>query len=295
MAEHAEMLQRDSRSLAIALGVTGVVFVAELVGGFVANSLALIADAVHMLSDLAALGLGLFALWLSSRPAPPEKTYGYYRTEILAALFNGILLVVVALYILYEAYTRLQNPGEVRSGLMLIVASIGLAANLASAFVLSGHVKENLNVRAAFMHVVSDASASVGTVSAALVIIATGFLLADPGISILIGLLIIFNAWQLTQEAIDVLMEAAPAHINLRSLEDTLLEVSGVKSVHDLHVWTVTSGLVSMSGHVVVEDAADRQHILEQVCEAMQRKYKLTHCTLQLEIEGSQPHEDHFW
>ena len=295
MADHAHVIERDKTSLLFAFVITATIFIAEVAGGILANSLALLADAVHMLSDLAGLGLGLFGLWLATQPAPPQRTYGDYRTEIVAALFNGVLLVLVALYILYEAFTRIQNPPEVRSSLMLAVASIGLAANLASALVLSGHIKENLNVRAAFLHVVSDASASVGTIAAALIILFAGFTLADPGIGILIGLLVIYNAWQITREALDVLMEAAPAHINLKSVEDALLSVDGVKSVHDLHVWTVTSGLVAMSGHVVVDESADRQRILELTCDALQHRFKLNHCTLQLELEGTTPHEEHFW
>lgn len=295
MSNDGHIVERDKTSLVIALGITTIIFVAELVGGILSNSLALIADASHMFTDMAALALGLFALWLAMRPAPPQKTYGYYRIEILAALANGVLLILVALGIMYEAFGRLLNPPPVDSRLMLSIAVVGLLANVASASVLFGHVRESLNIKAAFAHVVSDMAASIGAIMAGAIILFTGFLVADPAISIIIGVLIIYNASKLLLEAVDILMEAAPAHINLKELEQTILSAKGVRSAHDLHVWTVTSGLVSMSGHVVVEETADRQVILEQLCSALQKKFGLTHCTLQLELESVQEHERHSW
>lgn len=295
MANHEHVVQRDERSLAIALGITSTIFLAELVGGMFANSLALLADAAHMFTDMVALALGWFAVWLVDRPAPPQKTFGYYRTEILIALFNGVLLILVSLFIIFEAFERLQSPPEVKSGVMLGIALVGLVANAGSALVLMGKIHESINVKAAFLHVLSDAAASLGTIAAALVILFIGLFLADPAISIFIAALIVYNAWKLVLEAIDVLMEAAPAHINLKELEETLLGTQGVKSVHDLHVWTVTSGLVAMSGHLVVEPGTNRQEILEHCCSTLQKKFHLNHCTLQFEIEGTQPHEDHFW
>lgn len=295
MANHEHVVQRDERSLAIALGITLAIFFAELVGGVLSNSLALLADAAHMFTDVVALALSWFAVWLTTRPAPPQKTYGYYRTEILAALFNGVLLILVSLFILWEAFQRLQSPPEVRSGLMLSVALIGLTANAGSALVLFGKIHESINVKAAFLHVISDATASLGAIAAALLMLATGLFLADPAISMLIAGLIIYNAWRLVFEAIDVLMEAAPAHINLKEIEEAILSLEGVRSVHDLHVWTVTSGLVAMSGHVVVEPGTDRQETLRKCCSLLGEKFHLSHCTLQLEVEGIEAHEEHFW
>ncbi|MCL5957778.1 MAG: cation diffusion facilitator family transporter [Chloroflexi bacterium] len=295
MGNHQHVIERDERSLLIALGITSTIFLAELVGGIVSNSLALVADAVHMFTDIVALALGWFAVWLTTKPAPPQKTYGYYRMEILVALFNGVLLILVSLFISFEAVGRLQSPQQVESGLMLAVALIGLAANVGSALVLFGKIHESINVRAAFLHVMSDATASLGAIAAAVAILLTGVFVADPAISLLIAALIIYNAAKLVMEAIDVLMESAPAHINLKELEETLLSAPGVKSVHDLHVWTVTSGLVALSGHVVVEPGTNRQEILERCCSALENKYHLNHCTLQLEIESPKAHEEHFW
>ncbi len=295
MADHQHVIERDERSLAIALGITLIIFFAEAAGGILSNSLALLADAVHMFTDVVALSLSWFAVWLTTRQAPAQKTFGYYRMEILVALFNGVMLIVVSLFIIFEAIQRFQSPPEVKSGLMLAVALVGLCANVGSALVLLGKVHESINVRAAFLHVISDAGASMGAIAAALVILFTGLFLADPLISMLIAALIVYNAWKLVQEAVEVLMEAAPSHIGLGEVEQTLLGVQGVKSVHDLHVWTVTSGLVAMSGHVVVEPGTSKQEILERCCSALEKRFHLNHCTLQLEIEGSQTHEAHFW
>ncbi|MBI2953689.1 MAG: cation transporter [Chloroflexi bacterium] len=292
--DHGSVVARDKTSLVTALGITVAVFLFELIGGILSNSLALIADATHMFTDIVALALSLFALWLATQPAPPQKTYGYYRTEILAALANGVLLVLVALSILYEAFNRFGRPERVDGQVMLGVALVGLAANVASAFVLSGHVEDSLNIKAAFAHVISDATASIGTVVAGIIILATGATVADPAIGVLIAVLIMYNAWRLVMESVDVLMEAAPGHINLKTLEETILKTHGVRSVHDLHVWTVTSGLVSMSGHVVVDQTVDRQTVLEAICSALAREFGLTHCTLQLELEDIETHKKHY-
>jgi len=295
LEDHQHVVQRDARSLAVALGITLTIFFAEVIGGVLSNSLALLADAAHMFTDVIALALGWFAVWLIGRPPPPQKTYGYYRLEILVALFNGVLLILVSLFLVFEAFERLQSPPPVRSGLMFSVAFIGLVANTGSALVLFGRIHESINVRAAFLHVISDATASLGTVVAALLMLVTGLFIADPAISILIAALIVYNAWRLVLEAFDVLMEAAPGHIDLKEVEQAILSIEGVKSVHDLHVWTLTSGLVAMSGHVVVEPWADRQQTLEKCCSVMSERFHLSHCTLQLEIEGIEVHEKHFW
>jgi len=228
---------RDARgSLLAALTITSIVLVFEFVGAIYSNSLALLADAGHMLTDVAALGLSFFALWFSTKPATPSKTYGFYRVEILAALLNGVFLVMVALYVLYEAYGRFLDPPDVRAELMLLVASGGLIANLASATILFGKQSESLNVRGAFSHVLSDALGSVGAVLASLVIILFGWIWADAVISAVVAILILSSSWTLIRGAVDILLEGAPAHINLMALKDHLTGADGVQSVHDLHV-----------------------------------------------------------
>lgn len=279
----------------IALAITAAFFVVEVVGALLTNSLALLADAAHMLTDVGALALGLFAAWLASQPVSAQKTYGYYRTEILAALFNGTTLVLVCLYIFYEAYGRLSAPPEVQSLPMLAVAVLGLGANLASALVLGRSERHSLNIKAAFLHVIGDALGSAGVIIAALVMLFTGNRLADPVISILIGLLIIYGAGRLVLEAVDILMEACPSHISLKAVEEALKRVAGVISVHDLHVWTVTSGLVAMSGHVVVAGEADSQQVLRKLRAMLEQEFRIMHTTLQVEGHNLQDPDPLHW
>lgn len=281
----------NKRSLTIALLMTGGILIAELVGGLVTNSLALLSDAAHMFSDVAALGLSLLAIWFASKPATLQRTYGFYRAEVLAALGNAVTLVVVSLYIFWEAYQRFQNPPEVKSGLMLAVAGIGLAANLASAWVLSrggGH-HHNLNVRGAFLHVLGDALGSAGAIAAALIMMYTDWYYADPVISVVIGVLVLLSSYRLLRDTVHVLLEGTPAHIDLGKLRKAMHAVGGVQQVHDLHVWSVSSGFVCMSGHVVIENEQDGQRILRQLEIVLREKFGLSHTTIQIETENLHP------
>ncbi|PYR65635.1 MAG: cation transporter, partial [Acidobacteria bacterium] len=231
--------QNVHSSLKAALFITSAFLVAEFLGAIYTNSLALLADAGHMLTDVAALSLSLFAVRFASRRATPRKTYGFYRVEILAALLNGVFLVLVALYIFYEAYHRVLNPPAVKANWMLVVAIVGLLANMTSAYILFGKHHESLNVRGAFFHVLSDAIGSVGAILASIAILVSGYQIADPSISVLVAVLILWSSWILIRDAVDILLEGTPSHINIVSLREQLGRVAGVESVHDLHVWTL--------------------------------------------------------
>jgi cobalt-zinc-cadmium efflux system protein len=272
----------STRALRWALVVTGVLLVAEVVGGIVSNSLALLADAGHMLTDVGALALSLFVAWFSRQPSTPQKTYGYLRWEILAAFLNGGALLVISGLILWEAVMRLRAPEPVGSGVMLGVALLGLAVNLLSARMLHGHAHTSLNVRGAYLHVLGDLLGSVGVVAAAVVVRTTGWLAADPVASIVTTLLIVRGAWRLVRESVDVLLEAVPAHISISSVRERLESIGGVESVHDLHVWSVTSGLVAMSAHAVVPAAEDQQRVVEAATAAM-KELGIGHVTVQVE------------
>ena len=270
------------RALKVALGLTAVFLVAEVIGGILANSLALIADAGHMLADVAALALSLFVAWFSHRPVTPEKSYGYLRWEILAAFINGATLLLLSVWIAWEAIERLREPEPVASGLMLVVAVLGLLVNIVSAWVLRPSEATSLNMRGAYLHVLGDLFGSVGTVAAALVIRWTGFLAADPIASVIMTLLIVRGAWHLVRESVDVLLEATPSHISLGSVRAQLEAIPGVESVHDLHVWTVTSGMIAMSAHAIVREPERQQHVLEHIHDAM-KLFGIEHVTVQLE------------
>jgi len=273
----------SARRMALVLGITTVVLAAEAVGGWLAHSLALLADAGHMLADVAALGLAVFVARVAQRPATPERSYGLQRLEILAALVNGAMLIAIAAGIGIEAWRRFHNPPAVRAGLLIAVAAAGLAANLVSARILHHGHDHSLNQRAAYLHVLSDALGALGAIVAGAIILATGWTLADPVISVGIGALILNGAWRLVKESVDVLLEATPAHISLPAVHDRLVSVSGVESVHDLHVWTVTSGVVALSGHLVVKDPGSNQRVLEEVQDRMQGEFGIRHVTVQME------------
>lgn len=258
----------------------------EAVGGWLANSLALLSDAAHMASDAAALALSLFALWFARRPAPADKTYGYHRTEVLAALANAAGLLVLAGLILHEAYERLLSPPEVAGPLMLAVAAAGLVANAASAWMLhGGDVRENLNLRGAFLHVMGDLAGSVGAILAAVIISLTGWTVVDPLVSGLIALMIIVSGWRLMRDSLNVLMEGAPAGLSYAEVERALREHPGVANVHDLHIWTITSGFPALSCHVVMAPEATSQHLLQQVRTMLAERFGLHHVTIQVEDE----------
>lgn len=273
---------QSARRLAWVLGLTATVMVAEAVGGWLSHSLALLADAGHMLADVVALGLALLVLRMAQRPATPERTYGLVRLEILAALVNGAALIAIALGIGIEAVRRLQTPPSVHGGLLLGVASVGLLANVAGVTILHRGHDHSLNQRGAYLHVMSDLLGSVGAVVAGAVVVATGWRLADPIVSLGIGVLVLSGAWRLVRESADVLLEATPAHIALGTVHERLASLPGVSSVHDLHVWTLTSGVIAMSGHLVVRNPEQNQHILE-AAQARLEGLGIHHVTIQME------------
>lgn len=284
-AEQAEVAGSRLRPLAFALAITTAFLVAEVVGGIVTGSLALLADAGHMATDAAALALALFAVWLARRPPTPERSYGFRRAEVLAALVNAASLIAASIFILWEAFRRFGAPPEVDSLPMLAVAVAGLVANLASAWVLSrggGH-QHDLNTRGAFLHVVGDLLGSVGAIAAALVMLATGWYLADPLLSVGIGLLILRGAWRLLRESVEVLLEIAPAHIDPRRVAAALTAVPGVRGIHDLHIWTVTSGFVALSGHLEISGERAWDEVLEASAALLRDEFGIAHATLQPE------------
>jgi cobalt-zinc-cadmium efflux system protein len=273
------------RSLRIALALTAALLVAEVIGGLMSNSLALLADAGHMLTDVGALGLSLFVAWFSRQPGTQEKTFGYLRWEILAAFLNGATLLLISAVILWEAVARLRSPQLLHGDAMLVVSVLGLLVNLIAARLLHAGAESSLNVRGAYLHVMGDLLASVGTVAAALLVRYTGWLPADPIASIITTILIVRGSWRLVRESVDVLLEAVPEHISLREVRNRLEGIAGVQSVHDLHVWTVTSGIVAMSAHAVVPEPALHQPVLNCINEEM-RRFGIDHVTVQLERQA---------
>jgi len=280
------------RNLRIALILTALLLVAEVVGGLLSNSIALLADAGHMLTDVAALGLALFVAWFSKQPETPERTFGYLRAEILAAFVNGATLLLISAWILWEAVTRLGAPEPVQGGLMLAVAAGGLVVSLIAARLLVAGSSESLNARGAYLHVLGDLLASVGTLAAALAIRYTGWLMADPLASILTTVLIMRGAWRLVRESVDILLESTPSHIPLQAVRAQLEAIPGIQSVHDLHVWSVTPAVVAMSAHCVVPKSEQQQHALEHIHDAMQL-FGIQHVTIQLEREHMLDREQH--
>ena len=270
------------RPLSRALALTAGVAVLEIVGGFASNSLALLADAGHMLTDVAALVLALFALWLGRRPARAGHTFGGRRWEVFAAWFNGAALVAISVAILWEAVARVRVPPAVEGGLMLAVAVVGLAANAISAWWLHGASRESLNVRGAYLHVLADLGGSVATICAAALVLGLGWAVADPIASVVVALLVLRGAWRLVREATEVLLEATPRHIDLGAVRAALEGVSSVESVHDLHVWTVGAGVIAMSAHVVVAGTHESQGVLAASRRAM-GMLGIGHVTVQLE------------
>lgn len=276
---------RYARRLAWTLALTGAFLVVEVAAGFWTGSLALLADAGHMLTDVAGLALALFAAWIASRPPTPAKSYGYYRVEILAALANGVLLLGVAALILYEAYRRLLAPPDVQGPPMLVVGAAGLAVNLVGMWLLHRGAGESLNVRGAYLEVVSDALGSIGVLVAGALVITTGWRLADPLIGAAIGAFIVPRTWSLLRQSVDILLEATPAHIDLIEVARAMRAVAGVREVHDLHVWTLTSGKHAMSGHVVVDDIATSDRVVRELHALLHDRFDIEHTTVQVESE----------
>jgi len=278
---------RSLRYLGIAIGITLSFFIIELVGGFLTNSLALLTDAWHMLNDVFALVFALVAAWFALRPISVKRTYGYYRAEILAAFLNGIFLWVVVVFIFYQAFQRIQQPAQVDSLNMLVIAVLGLVANGLTAITLSRSKDESLNVRGAFLHVVADTLGSIGAISAGLIMFFTGWFQADPLISIMIGVLIFYSSGRLIRDSLNVLLEGVPSHIDVSVLERRIVELEDVKKVHDLHVWCMTpTKMCCMSGHVVVKKGTDRKKLIATLIDMLKEEFGIDHTTIQLEDEG---------
>jgi len=286
---------RSRSHLAVALAITISFFVVELIGGYITNSLALAADAWHMLNDAVALAFALIAAWIAGRPSDLRKTFGYHRTEILAAFLNGIFLWAVVILIIFSAIQRLQTPATVASLEMLLIAVIGLAANGLSAGVLSRSKSESLNVKSAFLHVVSDTLGSVAVIAAGLVMFFTGWYQADPIFSMLVAILISYGAYKLIRESINVLLEGVPPDIDMATVERKIIEQKGVKGVHDLHVWCITpTKICALSCHVVVEEGIDRRKLLSDLIAVLDAAFGIDHTTIQLEEEGyPKAHDEH--
>jgi len=276
------------RNMLAVLLITAGVMVAEIVGGLLANSLALLSDAGHMLTDILALGMSLAAMRFAQSPPTSSKTFGLYRLEILAAFFNGMLLLFISFYIFYEAYHRLVEPREIKGLFMLGVAVIGLLANGVGILILRKSALKNLNVKSAFFHVVGDTVSSGGVIVGGLVIIYTGWYMIDSLIGILIGLLILRGAYGLVKESIDIFLEATPKEIDMDKMVDDLLRIEGVKDVHHLHLWTITSGIYAMSAHVLIDDLliSKSNRILDVIERLLQEKYSMAHTTIQFESES---------
>lgn len=285
------MIANDRRRLAVVLAITIVYFAAELAGGFYANSLALFTDAVHMLTDIAALCLGLLTLWMSSRPATAGKTYGYLRAEILGALFNGLFLWLLVGFIWFEAAARLSHPPDVRGLAVIAIAAAGIAVNGFSAWMTHGGEHGGMAVHAVFIHVISDLLGSIGVLIAGLLTYFTGWNTADPTVSIFIGCLIIYGSWGLIREGVDILMESVPANIDLDELRKDLLAVDGAREVHDLHVWSLTSHQFALSAHAVVSHDADHDRVLSDMSALLERKFNIRHMTVQLERDSRKERE----
>lgn len=277
--------QGQRRPMVLALIITSTFLIIEVIGAFLSNSLALLADAAHMLTDVVALALALFAMSLARRPATPERTFGFMRAEILAALVNAVSLIVLSIYIFWEAWQRLREPPEVQSMTMLLVAVAGLAANITSAWILSrgGGQKENLNARGAYLSVLGDLLGSIATIVAAVIIALTGWNIADPILSAVIGGLIVFSAWTLLRESVEVLLEAAPKRIAIPDLRQAIESAPGVDGVHDLHVWTVTSGFAALSAHIETRSMADWPQTMVNLTDMVRENFGIVHVTLQPE------------
>jgi cobalt-zinc-cadmium efflux system protein len=282
----------NRRALATALAITAAYTAAEVIGGLITGSLALLADAGHMLSDNFSLGLALFAFWLSAKPPTPERSFGYKRAEILAALVNGMTLVAISIWIFYEAYHRLQDPPEILGGWMMTVAVMGLFVNVAAAWVLMRSEADSLNLQGALRHILADLAGSAGVIAAALIILLTGWLYADPLISVLIGFLVLGSSWKLLRDSVSILLEQSPPGMDAEEVGHRMVSVEGVEDVHDLHVWTITSGFPALAAHVLVgngEDCHKRRRELEKM---IYREFGIEHTTLQVDHVGDHAAED---
>ncbi len=287
-ADHRNSTASHQSNLLIALFITGAIMVAEVIGGLLSNSLALLSDAGHMLMDILALLLSFLALRFASRPATEKQTFGFYRLEILAALVNGTVLLALSVFIFYEAYQRLIDPQEIRGFLMLGVAVIGLGANIVSALVLRAGSHENLNVKGAFLHVVGDLLSSVGVIFGGAIILLTGWNAIDSILSFIIGGIILIGAYKLVMESVHILLESTPKHIGLKEVVDGVKTIEGVRDLHHVHLWTITSGIYALSAHILIEDqmTSRSSQILEDINRFLRERFNIDHTTIQFECEA---------
>ena len=291
LMSHDHNHHHNRRRLFIALGITGVYCIVELIGGWLTHSLALLSDAGHMLSDVTAMGLSLFAAYVAALPVTSQKTFGYYRAEILAAFLNGLSLWLIAGIIFREAYYRFFTPTEVHGHGMILIASIGLGVNVFTAWMLHGARHTNLNLHGVFLHILSDALGSAGAIVAGVVIVWTGWYWVDPVTSIVIGVLILLSSFSLVRESVDILMHATPRHLDLADVQQTLEAVTGVKRIHDLHVWTLSSGLFTLTAHAVVNGDTDHHQLLDALEKTIYDRFGIDHITIQLEPQDRQSGE----
>jgi cobalt-zinc-cadmium efflux system protein len=288
--DHVRSASLHQRDLLIALFITAAIMVAELIGGLLSNSLALLSDAGHMLMDVLALLLSYFALCFALRPATQKQTFGFYRLEILAALVNGTVLLILSLFIFYEAYQRLIAPREIRGLLMLGVAAIGLGANIVSALVLRAGSHESLNVKGAFFHVLGDLLSSLGVILAGTIIVLTGWKRVDSIISFVIGIIILIGAYKLVMESVHILLESTPKDVDLSEVIDGVKSIEGVRDLHHVHLWTITSGIYALSAHVLIADqmTSRSSQILEDINQLLRNRFNIDHTTIQFECEACQ-------
>jgi len=284
---HVHAITGGRKGLLIALCITLFMMIAEIVGGILSNSLALLSDAGHMFTDTLALAFSFFAMQFAEMPATDKKTYGFYRLEILAALLNGVILVLISLYIIFEAYQRILNPPPVQGALMLVVAIIGLIVNIIGALYLVKHQAASLNIRSAFLHIIGDAISSVAVIIGGIVIYYSGWFLIDPILSILIALGIIVGSYGLVTESVNILLESAPSHINIAQVAEEIAAVNGVREAYHVHVWTITSGVYALSAHVIVDDmpVSGSRQLLQEIQHRLADRFKILHSTIQFECE----------
>lgn len=284
---------RHKKNLLIVLALSGTYLIAEVIGGIATKSLALLADAAHMLTDVVGLLLAFIAIKIGERKASPKKTFGYYRTEILAAVINAVVLLGISIFVLYEAFQRFKNPPEVQSGSMMIVAGIGLVVNIIGILIIRKDSNASLNMKGAYFEVLSDMLTSVGVMIAGVIMLTTQWYYADPIISAAIGLLIIPRTVKLLMEAVNVLLEGTPKDVDISKLRASLEELPGIKEIHDLHVWSLTSGVNAMSAHVIADDNKNRNELLQILIDKATTDFKITHTTFQIEYEGYDETEIH--
>lgn len=275
----------------LVLGLTSIYLLAEVFGGIFTHSLALLADAGHMLTDIGGLAFALIAIHMAQRSPTKQRTYGYYRAEILAATANAIVLFFISFYILYEAWERFKDPPKVAGKEMMIIAVIGLVVNLAGMFILHSGSKESLNMKGAYFEVLSDMLTSLGVIAAGVIMLTTGWYYADPILSAAIGLFILPRTWNLLKNAVGILLQGVPADVNVADLESAITRLPGVINIHDLHVWTLTSGINILTTHVIIDDVANYRSMLNRISEMVYRDFEISHATIQLEGKDNEKKE----